>query len=93
MYEKKPKQRFVNVYDLERRSVVKEDGSRYVPWLAIAELETAEAVVHAEWEEKKVYGVCYDFCSVCGECKPGLNTMSEPSKKNFCPNCGARMEE
>ena len=34
--------RLVDVNDLWRYSVVKEDGHRYVPWVAIPEVPTAE---------------------------------------------------
>lgn len=42
-------------------------------------------VVHGRWvhDINNLYG-----CSVCGE----RETMSPKKLKNFCPNCGARMD-
>ncbi len=35
--------RFVNVGDLERYAVVLDNGHKYIPWVALAEVPTADA--------------------------------------------------
>lgn len=92
MYEKQ-KQRLINVYDLERYAVVKEDGSRYVPWLRIAEVPTAESVVHGKWilELSDEYADHY-HCSKCEWQIDLCNEIYEEPKPNYCPQCGAKMD-
>ena len=53
----------------------------------------AEPVKHGEWKEHTVAnaGVCLKDsieCSVCGY----LFCKHDIQRKNFCPNCGAKME-
>lgn len=90
MYEKQ-KQRLINVYDLERHAVVKEDGSRYVPWLRIAEVPTAMMEErHGQWINKLDYlgsRSGYKFCSVCSGWMPASSTDYP-----YCPHCGAKMD-
>ena len=56
----------------------------------VEKLPTAEPVKHGRWEyiEDKYIDVCK--CSECGT----VEYFNKGWKKfNFCPNCGARMEE
>lgn len=79
----KPKQRLINAYDLEKYTVVR-DGHKYVPRVAISEVETADTVVHAEWvDSKNIFGL--PVCSNCMESQPGRKTR-------YCQNCGAKMD-
>ena len=54
-----------------------------------------EPVVHAHWA-KKYRGdydeVGYYICSHC-EREPLCNGVEEPELSDFCPNCGAHMDE
>ena len=71
---------------IDANALIKEanaDGAYgYVDAKQIADAPTVDAVevVHGRW-----IGVDYDKCSVCG----GL----ELGRTNYCPNCGARMDE
>ena len=49
-------------------------------------------VVRGKWEEKEKDGVWWYACSVCGEHIP-KGRWGQEWHSNFCPNCGARMEE
>lgn len=48
-----------------------------------------EPVVHGRWieQEKYTFGVMYD-CSICGN-----RILDNGHSWNYCPNCGARMDE
>lgn len=50
--------RLIDANDLARYSVVREDGHRYVPWVAIAEVPTA--VVRCPDCGKRLEGVYHD---------------------------------
>lgn len=50
-------------------------------------------VVHGYWKTRKVHGINYRFCSVCGEYRPALNEFGKVSKRVYCPNCGAKMDK
>lgn len=65
------------------------DGHAYIPYKTgiIEDYNN----IHGKWIAKEIYGVQYDFCSECGECKPVLNAMGEISNKKYCPNCGTKM--
>lgn len=61
--------------------------------LAIAYLALTEDVsaleVHGRWIEHKkyIFGTMYD-CSICG-----TRILNNGHEWNYCPNCGARMDE
>ena len=46
-------------------------------------------VVHGRWieQEKYTFGTMYD-CSICGE-----RILDNGHSWNYCPNCGAKMDE
>lgn len=46
-------------------------------------------VVHGRWieQEKYTFGVMYD-CSICGD-----RILDNGHSWNYCPNCGARMDD
>ena len=46
-------------------------------------------VVHAHWEQKDCSK--WPICSNCG--KPTLSRGYCPAHSNYCPSCGARMDE
>lgn len=50
-------------------------------------------VVHGRWVNRKVHGINYRICSVCGEYRPALNEFGKVAKRNYCPNCGAKMDK
>lgn len=50
-------------------------------------------VVHGWWANRKVHGITYRFCPVCGEYRPALNEFGRVAKRNYCPNCGAKMDK
>ena len=96
MYEKKPKYRFVNVYDLERRSVVKEDGYRYVPWVALSEVPSAEVIETLRAERdilmSQIRGECR-LCSNVKKCFSDSKTRADCALHNrrHWEWCGERM--
>lgn len=86
MYEKK-RRRLIDAYDLERFTVMKEDGHRYVPWVMIAEVPTADTSQrHGRWTKKYSSGVIVSRGFVCNLCD-----MWTERKSNYCPYCGAKM--
>ena len=50
-------------------------------WLYVKETLTAESIRHGRWKWNGEY-----VCSVCGG-------ISSRTKWNYCPNCGAKMDE
>lgn len=50
-------------------------------------------VVHGLWVNRKVHGINYRICSVCGEYRPALNEFGKVAKRRYCPNCGAKMDQ
>lgn len=51
----------------------------------IADTPTADPVKHAHWMEKYVGGMFLWKCSICN--------AHAIIKSDYCPNCGARMDE
>lgn len=46
-------------------------------------------VVHGKWEYKEERGMLItNKCSICGQ----ILTTMVGEKKNYCPNCGAKMQ-
>lgn len=84
--------RYVDVNDLEKYAVVREDGHRYVPWVAIAEVRTAAcAIPHGTWELSDI--PCEGLrCSVCGGGAWYFDYRGNISRSSYCPNCGAKMD-
>lgn len=72
------------------RYAVAIDGHKYIPWVSLAEVPTAEKV--GRWEESDI--PCEKFrCSVCGGACWYYDYQGDVAKSRFCPNCGARMED
>lgn len=61
----------------------------------IKELPAADValVVHGYWKTRRVHGINYRICSVCGEYRPALNEFGKVSKRVYCPNCGVKMDK
>ena len=60
---------------------------------AIGELPSADVVqvVHGKWiDEDPAFAEYFANCSVCGY---EIDVHNERGYFNFCPNCGAKMEE
>lgn len=57
--------------------------------LRLAPAADVKEVVHGEWIYKQTY---YEIdecnCSLCGQ----LMTTAKDVRKNYCPNCGAKMD-
>ena len=55
----------------------------------------AEPVRHGKWVEHvdDRWGASHYFCSECGEKPLKEERTNRRCLSNFCPNCGARMEE
>ena len=51
-------------------------------------LVDADEVRHGRWEGKPIAGYSTVRCSECGEA-----FMENSGKWNYCPNCGAKMDE
>ena len=51
-------------------------------------MPTVDAVKHGHWTDraKSIIGVPTEACSVCAEWSIGFD-------KDYCPNCGAKMDE
>ena len=47
----------------------------------------AEPVRHGKWIDTFGNNMKYGFCSLCGDMWENIDTM------NYCPNCGAIMDE
>lgn len=75
--------RLINANDLGCYTV-KIDGHRYVPWVAIAEVPTVEALRHGTWKESRNISRL-PVCSFCKECNM--------ERSAYCPHCGAKMED
>lgn len=54
--------------------------------IKVAPTIEAEPVRHGHWEES-----CNELDKYCSECKEVCGTIYE--RENYCPNCGAKMEE
>lgn len=63
--------------------------------IAIRNLSASDVapVVHGRWVNRKVHGINYRICSVCGEYRPALNEFGKVAKRNYCPSCGAKMDK
>ncbi len=59
-------------------------------WIESAPIIEAEPVKHGKW--KHVPGM-NSKCSECGRYFPVREFESRPFDINYCPNCGAKMEE
>ena len=71
-----------------------DDGECYVPLSAVKQAiartptEDVEEIRHGHWIDRRIpndTGTLVFVCSVCG-CKPEWN------RRNYCPNCGAKMD-
>ena len=56
-------------------------------WLQRRDERRDQERINGKWIYKQVRGGNYYYCSICH------NTSDIFYKYNFCPNCGARMEE
>lgn len=84
--------RFVDVNDLERYAVFREDGHRYIPWTVIAEVRTAVPIrKRGRWVKSDVplEGI---RCSACGGGAWYYDSSKTVSGSRYCPNCGAEMD-
>ena len=61
-------------------------------WVEINNAPTIEAtpVVHGRWEHKP--GAYFEACSQCGAWYDVMQGTND-GRMNYCPNCGAKMEE
>jgi len=84
--------RLIDANALARYAVVREDGHRYVPWVVIAEVPTAEYTQKRGcWEISDV--PCEGLkCSVCGGGAWYFDYHGVISRSRYCPNCGAKMD-
>lgn len=66
---------------------------QYINWLNHAPTVDAVPVRHGKWEND---GIGVLRCSECNEQAPwkyGMDYIDYRWKANYCPNCGARMDE
>ena len=70
----------------EQVSYSREDAADCIRYMDAADVAP---VVHGRWveQEKYAFGVMYD-CSICGN-----RILDNGHSWNYCPNCGARMDE
>lgn len=64
---KKPMPRFVDVNDLERYAVVLDNGHKYVPWMSITEVQTADIA--------EIFAVIAGGCDAASWKLPDLETI------------------
>lgn len=66
------------------------DLIEYEPEIYVVQKEADVApVVHGKWEQKEERGMLItNKCSICGQ----ILTTMVGEKKNYCPNCGAKMD-
>lgn len=91
---------------IEREALEKEavciyayGGARFIPLAAVQRLKAADVapVVHGRWKITIEHKDLFDMdvwkytCSACGEYRLSAIPLSEAIE--FCPNCGARMDE
>ena len=69
-----------------RRYAVEIDGHPYVPWVALAEIPTAEKVAHSRWTKTNYKPMIFTKCASCGY------RVEIQNKSPFCPGCGAKMD-
>ena len=59
--------------------------------------EDVEPVRRGHWIDKTIwhgcFGEAYHECSVCHAVMPGVPNTAQSYRDNYCPNCGAKMEE
>lgn len=53
----------------------------------------AEPVRHGEWTEKKSAKGIFDYYFVCSECHKNTPDRAFLIAPDYCPNCGAKMDE
>ena len=67
------------------------EGQTYLQNLRIWHLEDSEPTKHGHWKWNKLYGT---ECSECGTAMfEVVGRKFSASKPNYCPNCGAKMDE
>ena len=50
----------------------------------------AEPVIHSRWVEDRDGD---EYCENCSRYMPSREVTGDPSAINYCPNCGAKMDE
>lgn len=73
---------------------LEEDGTEacvYVDFLNDQPTADVREVIHAHWGEADKYG--NRICSNCKSVEHVPTLMGEPIVWDFCPNCGAQMDE
>ena len=70
----------------ESATAISTDGRLFVAWSAIVDAPTVDAVevVHGRWIHKGAWHI------ECSECQYIHAHIGEA--KNYCPNCGAKMD-
>lgn len=86
MPESKRRKRFIDANSLERYTV-EINGSRYVPWLAVAEVPEELPETGGRWIRKYSGADKRRSCSRCG-----FSVREKWREYQFCPRCGVRME-
>ena len=88
---------YINVKDIKltTETFIDNDGEIYVPLsevrkaIALTPAADVQEVRHGKWIERRIpndTGTLVFVCSVC-------SGKQEWVKRNFCPNCGAQMDE
>ena len=81
---------FLHDYEFEDVRKIYTNGSRLIPSFRVKQMmEHYAPVRHGRWveQEKYTFGVMYD-CSICGD-----RILDNGHSWNYCPNCGAKMDE
>lgn len=71
------------------RVIMEEDFKRAIRTIPAGAIVDVAPVVHGRWieQEKYTFGTMYD-CSICG-----TRILDNGHSWNYCPNCGAKMQE
>ena len=71
------------------RVIMEEDFKRAIRTMPAGTIIDVATVVHGRWieQEKYTFGTMYD-CSICGD-----RILDNGHSWNYCPNCGAKMDE
>ena len=82
---------FLHDYEFEDARRIYTNGSRLIPSFRVKQMmEHYAPVVHGRWIDNGANGYKWAFvCSLCGY----VDGHPFDNRHNFCPNCGARMDE